>query len=669
MRRLSGKGLLMALLASAAPAWPAWADEVQGTRSDRLVEAAHEIRVSLSTTHATLRVRRQVFNGGDRHDQAIFRIDVPARSVAVGLATLGSQNGRPFWFPGELMEAEAAAEKYRELTGIGGFYPKDPALLSWREQRTLLLQVFPCPPRAGKWVEYTLEMPTNYAGGRYHIELPQTGTERLAATASIVAQNPADRVFVGGAPLAAGASLRLDDETPLRVELERRAPPQFEAELASFELAQGRALTRFRVAAAPRLSVVPKQARVVVLLDGSASLSADGRLGAIEAARAYLTHFPDALVEVVVFDRKLRPRHQRLVPVSRALQDLRALTLAPQNGSDVDRALMYADTLLAREPEQRARRVLLLTDALTRSSLSPEALSAALATSGALLHVGVVAAGPLDLERDDGHRWARVTRPTGGLVWKAGVSSGDDPAQQRRVFEAWARPIALDHVTLSESLSELDTSDWLRSSDPPRLREGEAGEWLGLAKGAISAAGLRGELWTQSVEINFNADERAAQRWAALVFGSELLDELSEPEMMVLARRGGAVSPVTSYLAIEPGVRPSTEGLDWSGGLGEGIGFGSSACHGSGHGAARSAFDMQKYLEGRIQEQLTRCGASGRRLRLELETTRAEIVELTRFELDGPSSLALEHCVREGVWALVLPPEFSSESARYGVYL
>jgi hypothetical protein len=29
--------------------------------------------------------------------------------------------------------------------------------------------------------------------------------------------------------------------------------------------------------------------------------------------------------------------------------------------------------------------------------------------------------------------------------------------------------------------------------------------------------------------------------------------------MMVLARHGAAVWPVTSYLAIEPGVRPSTE--------------------------------------------------------------------------------------------------------------
>jgi len=179
---------------------------------------------------------------------------------------------------------------------------------------------------------------------------------------------------------------------------------------------------------------------------------------------------------------------------------------------------------------------------------------------------------------------------------------------------------------------------------------------------------LRGELWTEPVELSFSPDGQAAQRWAALVFGTALLDELSEPEMMVLARRGGAVSPVTSYLAIEPGVRPSTEGLDWAGLSASGIGFGGGGCFGSG-GETPPAFDTQKYLEERIQEQLTRCGASGRRLRLELETTRAEIVELMRLELDGPSTFALDQCMREGVWALALPPAFASENARHRVYL
>jgi hypothetical protein len=668
MRKLAWVGFSLSV---AFQTLGASADEVSGTRSERLVETSHEIRVSLAPTHARLRVRRQVYNGGDRHDQAVFGIDVPPGAVAVGLATLGAQHGRPFWFPGELMEAEAAAAKYQELTGIGGYYPKDPALLSWRSATHLALQVFPCAPHAAKWVEYTLDMPTRYEAGRYFIELPRTGTEKLSALASIVAKDSADRVFVRGLPVAAGTKLRLDVEEPLRIELEHRSPRTFEAELASFEFAQGRALSRFRVAAAPRLSSVPRRARVVVLLDGSASFEVDARLGAIEAARAYLSHFGDARAEVVVFDRKLHPRHGRLVAAVQAEKDLRTLTFAPQNGSDLDRALLYADTLLSREPPELARRILLLTDARTRSSLSPDALSAAVATSGALLHVGVVTAGDVWLERDDQHPWSRVTRPTGGLVWNARASAGGEPAEQERVFEQWARPTALDHVQLSDSLSEVETSEWLNDSsgDQPRLVEGESGDWVGLTARAVASAGLRGELWTQPVELRFSPDPGAAKRWSALVFGTELLDQLSEPEMTVLARRGGAVSPVTSYLAVEPGVRPSTEGLDWGGGLGEGIGLGGIGTFAHGSGVSASPFDPQRYLEEQAKNQLTRCGAPERSLWLELETTRAELVDITRLELSGPPSFALEHCVREGLWALALPSGFNSNSAMFRVSL
>ena len=59
-------------------------------------------------------------------------------------------------------------------------------------------------------------------------------------------------------------------------------------------------------------------------------------------------------------------------------------------------------------------------------------------------------------------------------------------------------------------------------------------------------------------------DADAAKRWAALVFGSHLLSTLSEDEMMVLARHGGAVSPVTSYLAIEPDKPGGYGGKAWN---------------------------------------------------------------------------------------------------------
>lgn len=171
------------------------------------------------------------------------------------------------------------------------------------------------------------------------------------------------------------------------------------------------------------------------------------------------------------------------------------------------------------------------------------------------------------------------------------------------------------------------------------------------------------------MELEFKANERAAKRWSAMVFGTRLLDQLSESEMLVLARHGAAVSPVTSYLAIEPGVRPSTEGLDWSGmgggGLGIGLGNIGTVSHCGGIGG--EALDRQKYLETQVAQKLAECGGSARSLTLELETTLREIVDLPRIELQGVADFALERCLREGVWALALPRDFTSERATWTI--
>src|SRR4029079_13407765 len=98
--------------------------------------------------------------------------------------------------------------------------------------------------------------------------------------------------------------------------------------------------------------------------------------------------------------------------------------------------------------------------------------------------------------------------------------------------------------------------------------EGEAIERLEIDRETVRWAKLEGKLWGKRVEHRLSPDAGEARLWAALVVGSNLLDDLAEPEMMVLARRGRAVSPVTSYLAIEPGVRPSTEGIDGRGARG-----------------------------------------------------------------------------------------------------
>ena len=98
-------------------------DSLSGLRGV-LEERQHRIDVTIGPGHATLVVQRTVENLGRRHDQADWQIHLPSTAVATLLRTRGMMDGAPRWFVGELMEAEAAAAKYRELTGIGGYYPE-----------------------------------------------------------------------------------------------------------------------------------------------------------------------------------------------------------------------------------------------------------------------------------------------------------------------------------------------------------------------------------------------------------------------------------------------------------------------------------------------------------------------------------------------------------------
>ena len=656
------------LLAAALPGTAA-ADEVSGTRSPALVERSHEIRLTLDHGTATLRVRRGVWNGGERHDQAEFWIDVPDRSVAIGLRTKGELHGRPHWFQGELLEAELAAERYRELTGIGGYYPKDPALLSWRHSTLLALQVFPVAPRSEKLVEYTLLLPTSYADGRDSFELPALGTDAHPARVRLEPAHSRDQLFVDGEPVAGGHELVLEHVHD--VALARHRAPRVAAELASVPFSGDGVLLRWNVALAPRLSTIPRDARVVVVLDGSRSWSVEQRRDAREVARAYLEHFaaPElrARAEVLVFDRKVHARHGKLVDVRTAIADLAHLDPADANGSHVDAALARAAELLAGGPDG-PRRILLLTDARTRSEVQPARLRALAERSKAIVHVGLVEDDELSLLRDDDHPWASVATATEGLVWRIGAHAGVPRDDMRATFEELARPLRIDHLELS--VPPLDDP---KAEIPETLDEGQGLEAFAIVGVPVEHLHLRGQLWSAPLQHTVLPDEDAGRRSAALVFGSDLLDELDEAEMMTLAIHGGAVSPVTSYLAIEPGVRPSTEGLDWGEGtIGLGntglVGWGGGGGTGSGFGS--SGPDLrQELLEQRVREALDACGGRGLGTHLELETTLDEIVEIDHVELRGSTDATVKACLEDGMWATLLPSEFVDDLQRWVVDL
>ncbi|MEZ4427999.1 MAG: VWA domain-containing protein [Nannocystaceae bacterium] len=650
------------------------ADTVSGTRSELLVERGHEIRVKVDHGHATLTVRRTFYNGGERHDQAEVWIDIPDRSVATGLRTRGTLRGRPHWFDGELLEAEAAAARYRELTGIGGYYPKDPALLSWRDQSYLALQVFPVEPGAEKMVEYTLTIPAEYEEGRYRLWLPRLGTDERAATYVLEPAHRGDQLFVDDAPIVAGKRVT-PSESGFALTLGRRDAPRLDGRLAVVPVSEGRVLVRFELDGARQFSRVPDDAHVVLAIDASRSRDDDAVRASISAARAYLQSLAaqarrPARVELLTFDRTVTRRSSGFESVERALARLDDMQVARGNGSDVDGALLRAAELLKAAPRGAPRRVVLISDLMARSSLDPRRARAIASSTGAVVHLGIVDDGGAALARDDDHDWASVARETGGVLWRGAAAAQLDAAAEREhvaVFEEWARPLRLDRVELRAPGLDLDAQDV-----PRVINEGDGLSWLSIEASRVRYVSIRGELWSEPTRALVLPSREHGDRWSALVFGSTLLTDLSEEEMMPLALRGGAVSPVTSYLAIEPGVRPSTEGLDWGVGSGVGAAFGAG---GVGLGSGIRSYphatppDRQGFLNRALADAWRACGAGDRSASVALETTYQEVVDVTSVAINGAADPVLQLCLREAVWGLDLPAMFNQSRSSWAVRL
>ncbi|MEA2749715.1 MAG: hypothetical protein QOI41_3858 [Myxococcales bacterium] len=624
------------------------ADSIDATRYE-IIERSHAVELKVDRGFATLVVQRVVANTGPKSDQATFHLDIPDTAVATRLRTAGvNARGETIWFEGELMEAESAAKKYEELTGIGGYYPKDPALLSWRSQGSLALQVFPVPAQSTKTVEYTLKMPLTYEHGAYHVELPAMGTEAMPARVHITAAHTEDRVTVNGISVADGGIVARA-EKGISIELRPRGVPLVDTALASVPIADDLHLVRGSIAAAPHLGEAPYGAHVVVLFDGSRSHH-DAEAGLV-AVRAYLGHMPGATVDFLTFDREVRAPIGRSLPVASALAKLAGFQIEPRNGSRIDDALARADAILqASSVGPAARRVVVVTDTLTRSELTPAILGAASWKSGAVVHVASVGHGPSSVIRDDDSPWMAFPRRTGGLFWR-GTASFPIDASARSVFEEWARPKRIDKLEI-KGVSGTFTA-------PETLDEGEGIDHFVLADAATTRVEITGELWSKPLRTVATPTAERGKLASALVFGSPLWSQLSEVEQMKLALLGGAVSPVTSYLAIEPGVRPSNEGLDWGavgsgggGGVGHGFGTGSGRLFGSG---VKVTVDKNAWLRAQLLQALMKCAPSSKAATATLESTLDEIVDVGRVELSPARDAKNESCVREALWGVALP--------------
>ncbi len=399
---------------------------------------------------------------------------------------------------------------------------------------------------------------------------------------------------------------------------------------------------RVEIDVAPVLVPVPKRAQVVFAIDTSYSQGDDGVAAQLAVALAYLTHVPDAEIEIVAYQRHARRVFGRFVPASAFAQALTDATrrgaFALGNGSALDAAADAAVAALALRTGPR--RLVMFTDERLRTTLVPATATAALAALSpeTIVHVVVPSAGsePELVRRDEepfaplatNHHgiYVHVTAPIDAPI-KRLAPTALELVRPTRIAALAVAGVALARATLHEG-------DGVRlMRDDPTLP---------------AQVAITGKLWSDPIRKVVAVDPTFSTKTAAFVFGEDQHHDLSDGEMRRVATLGRAVSPVTSYLATEPGVRPSTEGIGWAA-LGTGA-DGGLLGHGSGTGSGYGS--PERDLEELID--LSTCVARLRptepwSITLEVERTGHEIVDVI-----ARSAGLMVPCLVETVWALKL---------------
>ncbi len=807
--------LAAALLPGLLTGSEAAADDLTSTRAQALSEISHAVDLRIDDGVAIYTVRRTFANTGSRADEAQLNIDLPTGAAVTGLRI----RARDRWYSADLLEAEEAAERYRELTSLGAWAPKDPALMQWVWADRMHLQVFPVLPGSTSTVEYTLTAPLHYRAGKYvlsyprfvaesgsqrplaepqirihpghgdattkvlidgdpaapdtpvvlgapkarpwigegspspsasyawsRLEVPQSGTARRAKVAvdinhtysgdlTIELLAPSGRRFFladfhGGdndihgtfevdlgedvaiegewhlvvsdhagldvgtldawsLELAAGSQpaatkyRRLDaTDVPVFIPdapqggggeslalFEIEPPPirDVEARFGRVAVAEGLNFLRLEVEAAPELRTLPREASVVFVVD--ASRSTDSVDAQLEVARAYMAHVPDATAEIVVFRRHAAritgDFHRADALWSEVATAKGADAFAEGNGSHLERGLQLAARAL--RGRRGPKRIVLLTDGLLRSRFAKDDAARALrdAPPGTITHIVIPTESAYEtrLFRDDAHPLASIPEASGGVLY--GLES-DDWGEHKALGPAvlgLVRPIGIDAFAIDQDLED--------APEPPAtLREGTAYGFMLQSPSAPRQVVLSGKIWGRKFRRTVRADRRFSDATAAFVFSEDEHQDLTPEQMMKVALRGRAVSPVTSYLAVEPGVRPMTIGLEGTGSGGGGYGEGSVGFGGGmgrmGSRSARRAWTLPELMA----PALVACVAEHRppadwSVELRVETTLDEVVDVIVAERPSP----LEVCVREAAWGVTLTWNFSDRRRTHPVHV
>jgi hypothetical protein len=405
--------------------------------------------------------------------------------------------------------------------------------------------------------------------------------------------------------------------------------------------------SRLEIDAAPQLRPLPRGASVVFVLDVSRSMPESARAAQLRVAHAYLSHVPDARAEVVVFDRRARRVFGEFVGArefaARLADAAAAGALAGGNGSALELGLgAAADALHGRRGPTR---VVALGDAELRTRFRPELADRALAGApSAVLHLVVPEEDDAAwLRRDDAHALAPLAARHRGVLFAASAPDGDKSLAAEML--GLVRPVAIDHFRVRG----IDLTG--AAELPASLREGAGYRAMLAADDPTRQVTITGKLWATPLRRVVRHDPGFDAATAAFVFSEDEHQDLSKAEMLTVAFQGRAVSPVTSYLATEPGVRPAVDGLE----DGDRLGTGGAGLVGRGYGVGGRAVTRPPRLRDLLADAVDRCAAGLEpdwHITLELETTRIEIVDVQATRASSP---ALRDCVVEAAWDLQLP--------------
>jgi hypothetical protein len=697
---LAGALALLAPLVALPTA--AAADTLESTLGSVLRETAHTVTIDVGEGVAVYTVRRTIHNDGGAFDEAALWIDLPTGAVATALRILAGDR----WYEARLLEAGAALAEYTELTGLGSGPPQDPALLSWNTDGGLMLHVFPVAPGEASTVEYELSVPARYENGRLLFDYPMAapgadaGAPARAMPEIRVRGAAADTATIALPVPPAGAGTDrdagADDDAPEPLEVRGARitlpPPPIDvlaARSGAAAAATGRVIWRLELDAAPELAALPRGALVAFVVDASWSEGTEGIDAQLDLVRGYLAHVPDAGFEIITFRR----RAERLVggfapaaDVGRVIDRARAAgRLGPANGSDLGAGLAAAAAALAGAATHGApARIVLFSDGrlaaarglLARAGRSTElGLTLARAPAGTVVHVVVTGApdGVLRGVRDDAHFLAPLAASTGGML--VGVSGrAVAPAEAASVALPLVRATSIDDFWIEATGPRADELD-----APATIPEGTGWRSTRLVGAAPAHVVLHGRIWGREWTRALAPDPAFDARVPGIAIGtSELLALLAPGEVLRLARAAHVVSPATSYLAVEPGTRPSRAGLPERGELlGDlvGLGIGGSSCCGCGGFLGSGGVDRAGRLAEPIRLAAAACaaraGVAHFDTTLDVETTVDEIVAVSaRYaspDRAAPEAVAIA-CTIEAAWSVRLDAGvFDQEHADFEV--